>query len=121
MLGEQSGGAELVWCMAELQKLAREDDCCVVVPARCGYCGDVRRLQESATEELVLLEAREGLWSCWPTSAKFCREVQRSPRWRELLLRRRGTGAGCWNQGGAVREQQRGGDSLEHRTDIGKG
>ena len=104
-LGEPSGGSVLVWCAAELLKLAGEDDCCTAVPAGCSCYGDVRRLQASAAEVLVPLDVRGGLRSCGPTSAKFCREVRRGPR----LV-----------PGGADREQRRGGDSPERRTGVGR-
>ena len=76
MLGEPFEGSELVWHTAELQELTEEDDCCTAVPTGCGYCGDVRRLQASATEVLVLPEAHGGLRSYRPTSTKFCRGVR---------------------------------------------
>ena len=95
VLGEPSGGSEQVWCAAELQKLAGEDDYRMVVPAGYGYCGDIRRLQASAAEVPMLLEARGGLRSYGPTSAKFAEEVQQGPRRRGLL---RSTRAGRWCQ-----------------------
>ena len=113
MLREPSGGSKQVWCMAELQKHAKEDDCRTAILASYGCCEDVQRLQASTAEVLVLLEARGGLRSCRPTSAKFAEEVQQGPRRRGLLLLLLGTRAGCCSQCGASQEQRRGGDSLE--------